>query len=77
MTPCTSPFRWAEYPRPSIFASDTTFTGSKRTGKTASQTSTEAADRYVQRTGRSAGSIPGISTKGDLLIEESNHRRAR
>jgi len=25
--PSTSPFRWAEYPRPSIFATDPRFTG--------------------------------------------------
>jgi hypothetical protein len=71
-------FRWREDPRPSIFARDTHFTGNRSSGKTQSQTSSEAVQRFTKATGRSPGSIRGISSKGNLLIEEGeNRRRAR
>jgi hypothetical protein len=72
-----SPFKWQEHPRPSIFATDRTFVGNKKDGKTQSQVSSETVARLTEQSGRSPGSIPGISAKGDLLIEQSNYRRGR
>jgi hypothetical protein len=54
---------------------DRAFTGNALNGKTASQVSSETVARLTEETGRSPGSIPGISAKGDLLIEQSNYRR--
>jgi hypothetical protein len=75
---CLSPFRWASFPRDSIFLdSPKQFTLGASQGKSASQIASETVQKITQRTGRSPGSIPGISAKGDLHIEESNHARSR
>lgn len=78
MTDPRSPFLWQHDPRPSIFARDTAFCGYGKTGKTHSQTASEASDKFQARTGRSAGSIKGLSAKADVAIEQAEHtRRAR
>lgn len=74
MTSSLSPFRWKENPRPSIFAGDSNFTGNKK-GKTQSQVASEVVDRVTAQTGRNPGSIRGISSKGNLRIEESENAR--
>jgi hypothetical protein len=74
---CLSPFRWAEFPRPSIFATDKAFTGNALNGKTQSQVSSETVTRLTEESGRSPGSISGLSDRGDALIEQSNYRRGR
>jgi hypothetical protein len=74
---CLSPFHYAEHPGDSIFMADPAFYKGARTGATMSALQTAAVERYARRTGRSAGSISGISAKGDFHIEESNHRRAK
>jgi hypothetical protein len=76
-TSSLSPFRFAEYPQPSIFANDPKFCGNRKNGKTQSQVSSETVARLTEESGRSPGSIPGISAKGDALIEQSNYRRGR
>lgn len=68
-----SPFRWREHPA----GCDPRFYVGAKSGKTQSQISSESADAYQARTGRSLGSIAGILYAGDANIEESNHRRAR
>lgn len=60
---------------PSIFATDSAFAKGSRSGRSMNQLQTEAMTRYTKRTGRSAGSIPGISAKGDKLIEQGNYER--
>lgn len=63
-SPSTSPFRWAEYPRASIFATDRAFVPTV-TGATHQQNSSQAAQRYitaeVKRTGRNPGTLTGIT----------------
>lgn len=63
-SPSTSPFRWAEYPRASIFATDRAFVPTV-TGATHQQNSSKAAQSYiaaeVKRTGRNPGTLTGIS----------------
>ena len=76
MTSSLSPFRYAEFPRPSIFLSDPAFYRAASTGRRVNDIQSAAVARYEKATGRSCGSIPGISAKGNLLIEEGNHRRA-
>lgn len=59
--PIDSPFRWREYPRPSIFLQDVWFRAPKD-GRTASQ----AATSYVEKArveGKMAGFIKGISKR--------------
>lgn len=70
-----SAFFWYERREPSIFATDSAFTGCKKTGKTHSQSASEAVDRYVEKTGKNPGSISGISSHGDRLIERAVHDR--
>lgn len=72
-----SAFNWARDPRPSIFATDIAFTGSKKTGKSLNQTATESVEKVTKRDGRNPGSIRGISAAGNLLIEESEHKARR
>jgi hypothetical protein len=72
-----SPFHYAEYPQDSIFMGSSLFYKGARTGSTMSALQTAAVERYAARTGRSAGSIMGISDRGDALVEQSNYRRAR
>jgi hypothetical protein len=78
MTSCLSPFRWRDFPRPSIFATDSTFTTGARMGKTLSHTSSEAVSRHIERTGRSPGTLMGISPNADRQAEEQRpYRRKR
>lgn len=74
---CLSPFRWREFPRPSIFAGDTYFCGNKTNGKTQSQVSSESVDRTTARTGRNPGSIMGLSDRGNRHIEQAQYARGR
>jgi hypothetical protein len=74
---CLSPFKWASYPRDSIFMGSSLFYKGASSGTTMSALQTAAVERYAARTGRSAGSIHGISDRGDAHIEQSNYRRAR
>lgn len=75
MSSSQSAFNWRNNPRPSIFATDPTFCGTKKTGKTMSQVSSESVEKVTKRTGKNPGSIYHLSTKGNALIEESNHKR--
>jgi hypothetical protein len=72
-----SPFNWQADKRPTIFATDVRFTGAKKHGKTRGQVMTETVERITLATGRSPGSLFGISAKSDAQIEEGNHRRRR
>lgn len=72
-----SPFRWAEFPAPSMFSQDAHFFKGAGTGKTMNTLQTEAVTRFEQKNGRSAGTIRGLSDKGDAQIEEAEHRRTR
>lgn len=60
-----SPFRWAAFPRGSIFATDPHFAKGAASGKTMGAIQSEAMARYEDREGRSAGTIYGISDKAD------------
>jgi hypothetical protein len=70
-------FRWRENPRPSIFLRDPTFTPKNKAGQTMSQISSAVVTKHIARTGRSPGSIKGISQAGDSLIEQAEHDRRR
>lgn len=77
MSSILSPFRWKETPRPSIFAGDTKFTGLGRGAKTQSQISSEAADAYQRKHGRSLGTVHGISEAADKGTAERSFARRR
>lgn len=72
-----SPFRFRDFPRASTFASDGAFTPRNTKGQTISQIASDASARYTKITGRSLGSISGISAAGNLGVEEGNARRAK
>lgn len=72
-----SAFRWAEHRRDSLFVSDPTFTVGAKAGKTMSVVSSEAARKYERQTGRSLGSIRGLSDRGDRHIEQSEYVRRK
>jgi hypothetical protein len=57
-------FHWREYPRDSIFASDPAFQPIAG-GKTRSQVRREGLNKHEERTGRSAGYIPGLNRESD------------
>jgi hypothetical protein len=62
-----SPFAWRDNKTPTVFASDNSFTGTKKQpGKTPSQINSEAVDRFVEKHGRNPGTINGISRKHAL-----------
>jgi hypothetical protein len=71
----TSPFNW-KAGESSIFAADKAFTGYS-TGKTPSQVSADASDAYTQKTGRSLGTVTGISTKSDRDAEVRAYMRRK
>lgn len=71
-----SPFRYAEDPRPSIFMAAGWGRGGS-TGKTMNAIQSATVARKTRETGRSPGSISGLSKRGDVHIEESNHTRRR
>lgn len=58
-----SPFRWREFPRPSIFATDPKFAKGAGTGLTMNAIQSQAMSRFEEREGRSAGTIAGLSVK--------------
>jgi hypothetical protein len=61
-----SPFHWQQYPRPSIFAEDSTFKA-KLSGKTASQISTEVVRRKRDE-GIEVGTIYGLNKERDEAL---------
>jgi hypothetical protein len=65
MTSHLCPFRYREFPRPSIFATDPHVVKGAVTGKTMGSLQSDAMGRYEENTGRSAGTIYGISDKAD------------
>lgn len=67
-------FHW-DTGEPSIFASDPHFRAASTTGKSLSATASDAVSRHVAATGRSPGSINGLSNRGDDLIEQGLARR--
>lgn len=75
-TSILSPFRWSETPRDSIFLEAGWGRGGS-TGKTMNAIQTAAVARKTKRDGRNPGSISGLSARGDLHIEESNHKQAK
>ena len=64
-----SPFHWDSYPRQSIFLQDPAFARAASSGRTPSQIATEAVDAVAIRTGRSSGSIFGLSDAADKRAE--------
>ena len=60
---CLSPFRWAEFPQSSIF------TGRAFTSDD-SGTASRAVQAFEDKTGRSRGTVFGISKKSDEKSEE-------
>jgi hypothetical protein len=77
MSSSQSAFNWRNNQRPSIFVTDPVFTIGARMGKTLSHTSSEAVQRFTEKTGRNHGSIRGLSARGNLLIEESEQKRGK
>jgi hypothetical protein len=77
MTSSLSAFRWREFPRPSIFASDVRFTAGAKSGKAMTQIASQSVVKITARTGKNPGSIKGLSGKGDKLIEQAEHDRRR
>lgn len=68
-----SAFHWRDDPRPSIFMSSRTFVANVN-GKSASQTASQAVQRHEEETGRSRGTVFGISAKSDKAAEEFQRR---
>jgi hypothetical protein len=73
-----SPFLWRHHKRPSIFLDE----GERGfaadiNGNSRSQVATASAVRFEKKTGRSMGTIGGISSAGDSKTEELNAHRAR
>lgn len=77
MSSSNSAFNWRNDPSPTIFALDPKFTAGAKVGKTQGQICAESARRYEDNTGRSLGSIRGLSDRGDRLIEHSEYVRRR
>lgn len=71
----TSAFYWRDNTAPTIFAQDRAFTGRALDGRTQGELATEAVERRTRETGRSPGSLYGVSAKGNRLIAEGNQRR--
>jgi hypothetical protein len=69
----TCAFHWREEIRPSIFATDRAFVPNQN-GESASQVASRAVQEHEQRTGRSRGTVYGISKASDAAAEEFNHR---
>jgi hypothetical protein len=75
VTSSLSPFRWRDFPRPSVFASDSRFTAGAKSGKAMTQIASESVVKITAKTGRNPGSIRRLSAKGDRLIDESARKR--
>jgi hypothetical protein len=60
-----------------MFLSDEKFAKAAATGKTMSQIASATVERVTQSTGRSPGSIRGLSARVNLLIEEIEAKRGR
>jgi hypothetical protein len=54
----------------SIFSTDTSFTPKGKQGKTKSQISTEIVDDYFKATGKSRGTIKGISKQAERVLAD-------
>ena len=65
----SSPFLWAQHPRPSIFADDPSFKA-KTSGKTTSQISTEVVQRKRDQ-GIEAGTIYGLNKERDEALRHA------
>lgn len=72
---CLSPFLW-NTGEPSIFSTEKHFTGMS-TGKTMRQISSESADTFQKRYGRSLGTIGGLSPAADRDSEERSYMRRK
>lgn len=70
-----SPFRFAEFPRPSIFARDSAFTYGASTGQTMGQIASRSVTAFEEKTGRSLGTIGGINDRSDRETAERNDTR--
>ena len=81
MTRCTcsihSAFRWTDYIRPSIFLDDARFTTGASSGRTMSQITSASVDRITERTGRSPGTVFGISQDADRRSEAGIYDRRK
>ena len=73
----TNPFLWRTDPRPSIFATDKAFIPHGPRGLSFSQAATLTSAEHEKKTGRSRGTIAGISDKADEAIETRADREAR
>jgi hypothetical protein len=69
----TCPFHWREETRLSIFATDKAFTPNVN-GESQSQTATRAVQDFEEKTGRSRGTVFGISKASDKASEEFQRR---
>ena len=72
-----SPFRWQHDRQPSQFSSDPKFCTGAKSGRTMSQITSEMADKHVAKTGRSLGTVYGISKAADARSEASELARRR
>lgn len=70
---CLSPFRWAEYPRNSIFVAD--FGRGAHTGMTQSQMATRTVTTFEKTRGYSLGTVGGLSAKADKETAQRNDQR--
>jgi hypothetical protein len=71
-----SPFHWRFDKSPTVFAADRSFTPNVH-GESQSQTSARSVQEFEKKTGRSRGSITGISQKSDKAIDESRDLMAK
>jgi hypothetical protein len=68
---CLSPFRWASFPRDSIFlTAPKQFTVGASQGKSASQIASETVKKITEKNGRSPGTLMGISPAADRQAEQ-------
>lgn len=67
----TSPFNWRSDKSPSIFATDTSFTG-KSNGKTVSELASEAVEKQ-RLEGKRPGTLHGLSKEYDEVMLAREH----
>ncbi len=74
MTQVENPFRWQETKRPSIFLEGSKQFSGLSNGKTYQQNSSEWVSREIAKTGRSPGTVHGISRRSSEQIEQGRAR---
>lgn len=71
---CRSPFRFREFPRPSIFGTDSAFCPVGKQGLSMSHIQSATTARITRETGRSPGTVHGLSAAADQKIAAHLHR---